>query len=79
MLESWCRIVQWIMKTPNTTFSGCRFAPPLMLSLDRGNMDQASTYNPDWVAARYDEYGEHEWERFSRSPVDAVSLFIHTH
>lgn len=50
-----------------------------MLSLDRGNMDQASTYNPDWVAARYDEYGEHEWERFSRSPVDAVSLFIHTH
>jgi hypothetical protein len=25
---------QWIMKTPNTTFSGCRFAAPLVFSLD---------------------------------------------
>jgi SAM-dependent methyltransferase len=48
-------------------------------SLDRKDMDQTSAYNPDWVVAHYDEYGEREWERFSRSPVDAVSLFIHTH
>jgi 2-polyprenyl-3-methyl-5-hydroxy-6-metoxy-1,4-benzoquinol methylase len=42
-------------------------------------MDQTSAYKPEWVAARYDERGEQEWERFSRSPVDAISLFIHTH
>ena len=42
-------------------------------------MDQTSAYNPDWVVAHYDEYGEREWERFSDSPADTVSLFIHTH
>jgi 2-polyprenyl-3-methyl-5-hydroxy-6-metoxy-1,4-benzoquinol methylase len=42
-------------------------------------MDKTSAYNPDWVVAHYDAYGEQEWERFSRSPVDAVSLAIHTH
>ena len=42
-------------------------------------MSQDSAYRPDWVIAHYDEYGDREWERFSRSPIDAVSLFIHTH
>jgi ubiquinone/menaquinone biosynthesis C-methylase UbiE len=42
-------------------------------------MSQFSDYNPQWIAARYNEKGEQEWERFSRSPVDAVGLFIHTH
>lgn len=42
-------------------------------------MSQISDYSPEWVVARYEEKGEQEWERFSRSPVDAVSLFIHTH
>jgi 2-polyprenyl-3-methyl-5-hydroxy-6-metoxy-1,4-benzoquinol methylase len=42
-------------------------------------MSQDSAYRPEWVIAHYDDYGDREWERFSGSPVDAVSLFIHTH
>jgi trans-aconitate methyltransferase len=42
-------------------------------------MSQSSIYNPDWVAAYYDEYGEQEWERLFRTPVDEISFFVHTH
>ncbi len=42
-------------------------------------MSQDSPYHPEWVIAHYDDYGDREWERFSGSPVDAISLFIHTH
>jgi SAM-dependent methyltransferase len=42
-------------------------------------MSTSGAYNPEWVTARYDEKGEQEWDRFSRSPVDAIGLFIHTH
>lgn len=42
-------------------------------------MNHNSPYDPNWVAAHYDEYGEQEWERFFRSPVDEVNLLIHTH
>jgi SAM-dependent methyltransferase len=42
-------------------------------------MSHDTPYNPDWVIARYDAFGEQEWERWERSPADAVSLFIHTH
>ena len=42
-------------------------------------MSQDSAYDPEWVVARYDDFGDREWDRFSGSPVDAVSLFIHTH
>ncbi|UCG88231.1 MAG: class I SAM-dependent methyltransferase, partial [Gemmatimonadota bacterium] len=42
-------------------------------------MDHTGAYDPNWVVARYDGQCEQEWERFSRSPVDEVSLFIHTH
>ena len=47
--------------------------------VDKGSMKQTSRYSPDWVVARYDEFGEREWERFARSPSSAVSLHIHTH
>lgn len=42
-------------------------------------MENDTDYNPDWVRAHYDEMGDREWERFSKSPADEVSLFIHTH
>lgn len=38
-----------------------------------------SYYSPKWVANYYDEYGEQEWERFTRRPANEVSLFLHTH
>ena len=52
---------------------------PRRLPIDGENMDLNSAYNPDWVFAHYDAYGDQEWERFSRGPADAVSLFVHTH
>ena len=42
-------------------------------------MSKYDSYNPDWVANFYDEYGDREWTRFTRSPADEVSLFLHTH
>ena len=42
-------------------------------------MSKYDSYNPDWVANYYDEYGDREWARFARSPADEVSLFLHTH
>ena len=42
-------------------------------------MSKYDSYNPDWVANYYDEYGDREWTRFARSPADEVSLFLHTH
>ena len=42
-------------------------------------MSKYDSYNPDWVANYYDEYGDREWTRFTRSPADEVSLFLHTH
>ena len=41
-------------------------------------MSKYDSYNPDWVANYYDEYGDREWARFARSPADEVSLFLHT-
>jgi 2-polyprenyl-3-methyl-5-hydroxy-6-metoxy-1,4-benzoquinol methylase len=37
------------------------------------------TYDPDWVIRYYNEYGDREWERLTRTPVDEISLYIHTH
>ena len=42
-------------------------------------MSKYDSYNPDWVANYYDEYGDREWTRFARTPADEVSLFLHTH
>jgi len=38
-----------------------------------------SSYSAEWVASYFDEYGIREWDRLARSPVDEVSLHIHTH
>jgi SAM-dependent methyltransferase len=37
------------------------------------------TYSRAWVSAYFDEYGEREWVRLSRSPVDRVSFFVHAY
>ena len=42
-------------------------------------MSNSGYYKPDWAAKFYDEYGEREWTRLTRSPADEVSLFVHTH
>jgi 2-polyprenyl-3-methyl-5-hydroxy-6-metoxy-1,4-benzoquinol methylase len=39
----------------------------------------ASSYQSDSVAQYFDDYGIQEWERLVRTPVDEVSLYIHTH
>jgi SAM-dependent methyltransferase len=36
-------------------------------------------YSPDWVAKHYDQYGDKEWGRLLETPVDEVSLHVHTH
>ncbi len=36
-------------------------------------------YDPAWVRAHYDEYGQKEWERWDRSPVERVKLEVHLH
>ena len=42
-------------------------------------MGQPGNYDADWTAAFYDEYGEQEWQRFSGTAADRVSLLVHTH
>ena len=39
----------------------------------------SSTYRPEWVAGYFDELGIGEWQRLVATPVDEVSLYIHTH
>jgi SAM-dependent methyltransferase len=38
-----------------------------------------ATYDPGWVEAYYDEYGDKEWYRLTQTPFDEVSLHVHTH
>jgi SAM-dependent methyltransferase len=38
-----------------------------------------ATYDPDQVRGVYEAYGEREWDRFHKSPVDQVNLHIHSH
>lgn len=38
-----------------------------------------ATYDPGWVEAYYDEYGDREWQRLTQTPFDEVSLHVHTH
>ena len=42
-------------------------------------MDEEEKYNPEGIATFYDECGEREWKRFSKSLADRVNLLIHTH
>ena len=41
--------------------------------------DGSSSYDAGAVAAHFDEYGIREWNRLIDTPVDEVSLTIHTH
>lgn len=36
-------------------------------------------YDPGWVKSYYDAYGQKEWERWDRSPVERVKLAVHLH
>lgn len=36
-------------------------------------------YDPDFISAYYDEYGEREWERHERWPHTRVSFYLHCH
>ena len=38
-----------------------------------------SKYDSGWVEEFYDEYGDKEWRRLTRTPFDEVSLYVHTH
>ena len=38
-----------------------------------------SSYNAQGIAAHFDDYGIREWNRLVETPVDEVSLYIHTH
>ncbi len=38
-----------------------------------------SNYRPEWMAAYFDQYGAHEWERLVKTAVDEVNLFVHSH
>jgi 2-polyprenyl-3-methyl-5-hydroxy-6-metoxy-1,4-benzoquinol methylase len=42
-------------------------------------MTGSSNYQPGMVAQHFDESGVQEWDRLTKTPVDEVSLFIHTH
>ena len=46
------------------------------MNQDRGSN---SIYDPAWTANYFDNYGRREWKRMVDSPVNEVSLYIHTH
>jgi len=37
------------------------------------------SYDPASLSAQFDEYGEQEWNRLVATPVDEISLHIHSH
>jgi len=41
--------------------------------------DAPSNYDAARIASYFDELGMGEWERLLRTPVDEVSLYLHTH
>ena len=45
----------------------------------RNNRDRPTDYSASWVTAHFDQLGEDEWNRLVATPVDEVSLVIHTH
>lgn len=48
------------------------------LKRERGSMT-TSLYDSTWVARYFDAFGIREWDRLVESPVDEVSLHIHSH
>jgi len=49
------------------------------LSKPDNGMTGSSNYQPGMVAQHFDEFGLQEWDRLTKTPMDEVSLFIHTH
>jgi 2-polyprenyl-3-methyl-5-hydroxy-6-metoxy-1,4-benzoquinol methylase len=47
--------------------------------LEEKNMNGLSNYDSAEVEKHFDEFGIKEWERLVETPVDEVSLYIHTH
>lgn len=45
----------------------------------KDRVSSASEYSPEAIAAYFDEYGVREWNRLVETPVDEVSLYLHTH
>lgn len=43
------------------------------------SLGEASSYQPEQVRQDFDQLGENEWQRLVRSPVDEVSLHLHSH
>lgn len=43
------------------------------------SLGEASSYRPEQVRQDFDQLGENEWQRLERSPVDEVSLHLHSH
>lgn len=39
----------------------------------------SASYDAQAIATHFDEYGQKEWDRLVKTPVDEVSLHIHTH
>jgi ubiquinone/menaquinone biosynthesis C-methylase UbiE len=42
-------------------------------------MHAMNWYDPGEISKQFDEFGEKEWERLVATPVDEVSLHLHTH
>ena len=42
-------------------------------------MSKSSNFSAEEVARHFDEFGVREWNRLVETPVDEVSLHIHTH
>ncbi|MEA3334709.1 MAG: hypothetical protein U9R25_02295 [Chloroflexota bacterium] len=42
-------------------------------------MMKESFYDAEEITRNFDEFGIGEWDRLTQTPVDEVSLFIHTH
>ena len=38
-----------------------------------------NSYNPEWVAGYFDEFGDKEWNRLVQTPCDEVKLHVHSH
>ena len=36
-------------------------------------------YDPEFVAAYFDDFGEREWDRLSKTPADEIKLHVHEH
>jgi len=43
------------------------------------NVNSSSGYSAEAIARHFDEFGLREWQRLVETPVDEVSLYIHTH